>query len=78
MWNFASDAVVRADTQRQQISNYNRKEERIFMDGVIRYENKLFNDRLDLNVMLGASQEMYRDRKSMLVNMIRLTIDGCN
>lgn len=63
LWNFASDAVVRADTQRQQISNYNRKEERIFMDGVIRYENKLFNDRLDLNVMLGASQEMYRDRK---------------
>lgn len=63
LWNFATETVVRADASQQSINNYNRKEERIFMDGVIRYENKLFNDRLDLNVMLGASQEMYRDRK---------------
>lgn len=63
LWNFASESIVRADANRQQISNYNRKEERMFMDGVIRYDNKFFNKKLDLNVMLGASQEMYRDRK---------------
>lgn len=64
LWNFASESIVRADVNRQQISNYNRKQERIFMDGVIRYDNKFFEKRLDLNVMLGASQEMYRDRKN--------------
>ena len=63
LWNFATDQIVRSDVNRQSINNYNRKEERIFMDGTIRYENKFFNDRLDLNVMVGASQEMYRDRK---------------
>lgn len=62
LWNFATESVVRADANRQQIANYNRKQERIFMDGVIRYDNQFFNKRLDLNVMLGASQEMYRDR----------------
>lgn len=63
LWNFATETIVRADANRQSISNYNRKEERMFMDGVIRYENKFFDKRLDLNVMLGASQEMFRDRK---------------
>lgn len=63
LWNFATETIVRADANRQQISNYNRKEERMFMDGLVRYENKFFDKRLDLNVMLGASQEMFRDRK---------------
>lgn len=63
LWNFATETIVQQDAKRQSINNYNRKEERIFMDGVVRYENKLFDDRLDLNVMVGASQEMYRDRK---------------
>lgn len=64
LWNFATESVVRADANRQQISNYQRKQEHMFMDGTIRYENKLFDKRLDLNVLLGASQEMYRDRKT--------------
>lgn len=63
VWNFVTETIVRADANRQSISNYNRKEERMFMDGVIRYENKFFNKRLDLNAMVGASQEMFRDRK---------------
>lgn len=62
LWNFATETIVRADANRQLISNYNRKQERMFMDGLIRYENKFFNQRLDLNAMVGASQEMYRDR----------------
>ena len=33
------------------------------MDGVVRYDNKFFDKHLDLNVMVGASQEMSRDRK---------------
>lgn len=63
LWNFADESVVRADASRQSIYNYNRKEERMFMDGVARYENAFFDRRLDVNVMVGASQEMYRDRK---------------
>lgn len=63
LWNFAEESIVRTKANRNSIANYNRKEERMFMDGVIRYENAFFDKRLDLNVMLGASQEMYRDRK---------------
>lgn len=63
LWNFATETIVIGESKRQSISNYNRKEERMFMDGVIRYENKFFDKRLDLNVMVGASQEMFRDRK---------------
>lgn len=62
MWDFAQDIVVRQTTDRPFIYNYNRKVEHMFMDGVVRYENKFFNKRLDLNVLLGASQEMERDR----------------
>ncbi len=63
LWNFAQDNIVRADATRHSINNYNRKEERMFMDGVVRYDNKFFDKHLDLNVMVGASQEMSRDRK---------------
>lgn len=62
MWNFATDQIVQKDSRRDYVSNDNRKIERIFMDGVIRYENRFLDNRLDLNVMLGASQEMRRDR----------------
>lgn len=62
MWNFATEQIVTKDSRRDYIKNDNRKIERIFMDGVIRYENRFLDNRLDLNVMLGASQEMRRDR----------------
>lgn len=61
LWDFANEIVVLPDNRRSFITNYNRKIEHMFMDGVIRYENKLANNRLGLNVMLGASQEMHRD-----------------
>lgn len=62
MWNFATDQIVQKDSRRDYVSNDNRKIERIFMDGVIRYENRFLDNRLDLNAMFGASQEMRRDR----------------
>lgn len=61
-WNFSTETISNKDASRQYIYKYNRKVERMFMDGVIRYENKFFNNRLDLNVLLGTSQEMSRDR----------------
>lgn len=66
--------MTQKDSGQSYIYNYNRKIERIFMDGVIRYENKFFNNRFDLNAMVGASQEMRRDRSFSAKNMIGLTL----
>ena len=63
LWDFQTESVVRAATDRSYIYNSNRKIERMFMDGVIRYENNFVDNQLSLNVMLGASQEMRRDRQ---------------
>lgn len=63
LWNFATDQEVRQTyTGKTYIYNYNRKIERMFMDAVVRYNNKFVDDKLDLGVMVGASQEMRRDR----------------
>lgn len=70
LWNFAEESIVRTKANRNSIANYNRKEERMFMDGVIRYENAFFDKRLDLNVMLGA-RKCTATEKSMPANMIR-------
>ena len=61
LWNFQTESIARADANRQSINRYNRKQEKMFMDGVIRYENKFFDKKLDFSIMGGASQEMYRD-----------------
>lgn len=61
-WNFNTEAIVAKDSRRNYVKNDNRKIERMFMDGVVRYDNKFFNNKLDLNVLAGASQEMRRDR----------------
>ena len=42
--------------------NYDGKTERFFGDVVARYEKRFMNDRLGLNAMIGASQEMYRSK----------------
>ena len=62
MWNFATETIVQKDSRRDYIYNYNRKIERMFMDATVRYENSFIDNNLDLNVLLGASQEMRRDR----------------
>ncbi|MGL5787992.1 MAG: SusC/RagA family TonB-linked outer membrane protein [Bacteroidales bacterium] len=61
-WNFNTESIVQKDSRRNYIYSYNRKIERMFMDGVIRYENRFLKDKFDLKAMLGASQEMRRDR----------------
>lgn len=58
LWNFQNNTITRKGEGRTSIANKNIKQERNFMDIVARYENNLFN-KLDLNVMLGASQEQY-------------------
>ncbi|MFK1759733.1 SusC/RagA family TonB-linked outer membrane protein [Bacteroides fragilis] len=61
-WNFVTETISNKDGNRQYIYAKNGKLERMFMDGVIRYENRFFNNRLDLIALIGASQEMRRDR----------------
>ena len=63
LWDFRSETIVQQlNPGRDFIYNYNKKVERMFMDAVARYENNFFNNCLDLNVMVGASQEMSRTR----------------
>lgn len=61
-WNFNTESVVMKDSRRNYIYNYDRKIERMFMDGLVRYENRFIKDKLEMNAMLGMSQEMRRDR----------------
>lgn len=58
LWNFQNNTITKVGTGRTSVTNKNIKQERNFMDIVARYENK-FMDKLDLNVMGGASQEQY-------------------
>ena len=61
-WNFGTNSLVQKDGRQTYIYNYNRKIERMFMDAVVRYNKKFVDNKLDLGVMVGASQEMRRDR----------------
>ena len=58
LWNFQDNTIVREGQGRTSLANKNTKQERNFMDVVARYENNILG-KLDLNVMLGASQEQY-------------------
>lgn len=80
LWDFATETIVRKDPTRTYLQNYNRTTERMFMDGVVRYENKLFNKHLDFNAMVGASQEMSRDRSNTALkyDLLDSSIDVIN
>lgn len=58
-WNFISNTVTLNGTGRTQLTNKNTKTEQNFMDVVARYENKFIQDKLELSIMAGASQEQY-------------------
>jgi len=58
-WNFLNETITVPGKGRSSIYNYNGKIERNFGDVVARYETRLANDRLGLNIMAGASQEQY-------------------
>ncbi len=58
-WNFQTETVTHTTGGKTSIYNYNGKTIRNFADVVARYDTRLVNDRLGLNVMVGASQEQY-------------------
>jgi len=60
-WNFLSNTVASAGTGRTSVTNESVKTYRYYMDGIARYENKAVDNRLSYEVMLGASQEYYKD-----------------
>lgn len=59
IWNFRTETST-STLKQTSISQYDGKIERFFNDVVARYETRLLQDKLGINAMLGASQEMYR------------------
>lgn len=60
-WNFLTNTIARSGTGRTSVTNRDDKQYRYFMDATARYENKLAGDRLNYNIMAGASQETYKE-----------------
>lgn len=60
-WNFLTNSVATAGTGRSSVTNQSVKTYRYYMDGIAKYENKTFDDRLKYEVMVGASQELLKD-----------------
>lgn len=61
-WNFLNETITLVGSGRSSVYNYNGKIERSFGDVVARYDTKLVNERLGLNIMAGASQEQFLDK----------------
>lgn len=59
-WDFLHEQIVKHNTGRTWISNFNGKQERMFMDATIRYEDKVLNNRFSFSILAGASQELFR------------------
>lgn len=60
-WNFLTNSIANAGTGRTSVTNQNDKNFQYYMDGIARYE-RTFMDRLQMDIMLGASQEYYKDQ----------------
>jgi TonB-linked SusC/RagA family outer membrane protein len=58
-WDFYTNSISRNATGRTSVANNNLKNYNYFMDGVIRYDREIA-EKLQLNVMVGASQEYYK------------------
>ncbi|WP_229236122.1 TonB-dependent receptor [Dyadobacter tibetensis] len=58
-WNFLTNTIATSGVGRSSVYNRNQKDLQYYMDGIVRYEKMLFGD-LNLNVMLGTSQEYYK------------------
>lgn len=58
-WNFLTNTIATAGTGRSSVTNRNDKNYQYYMDGLVRYE-RTFIDRIKMNIMLGASQEYYK------------------
>lgn len=79
-WNFLNETITLAGKGRSSIYNYNGKIERNFGDIVARYDTRLVNDRLGVNVMAGASQEQYLSKNfnARKYDMIDLSLNVIN
>lgn len=60
-WNFKDDVMTYDTTGKTSVSNSDAKVERYFWDAVGNYDKK-FWDRLQFNLMVGASSELYRSK----------------
>ena len=60
-WNFKDDVMTYDSTGKTSVSNSDAKVERYFRDAVGNYDKK-FWDRLQFNLMVGASSELYRSK----------------
>lgn len=60
-WNFLTNTVATAGTGRSSVSNTSVKSFRYYMDGIAKYENSAVDNRLQYEVMVGASQELLKD-----------------
>ena len=54
-----SNTVARAGVGRTSVFNQNTKNYQYYMDGLVRYD-RTFMDRLNVNLMVGTSQEYYK------------------
>jgi len=59
-WDFYTNTIANNATGRTQVRNKNTKDYNYYMDGLIRYDRKL-TDKLEMNLLLGASQEYYKN-----------------
>ena len=67
-WNFLTNTISRAGIGRSSVTNENTKNFTYYMDGIIRYDKKLFK-RLELNAMIGTSQEYYKTNSFLASKM---------
>lgn len=69
-WNFLTNTVASSGVGRTSVYNRNGKNYSYFMDGVVRYDKEI-TDKLQMNLMIGASQEYY---KSLHFNASKLDL----
>ena len=59
-WNFGTNQIITEGKGQTYISQKAYKRQRNYMDIIARYNRRFIDNRLDMNVMVGASQEQYR------------------
>jgi len=59
-WEFINNTVTRNAVGRTSVTNQNTKDYQYYMDGIVRYEKSIIEG-LTMNVMVGASQEYYKN-----------------
>src|SRR5690554_2075076 len=69
-WNFLTNTIASSGIGRTSVSNRNEKDYSYFMDGIVRYDKEIL-DGLQMNLMVGASQEYY---KSLHFNASKLDL----